>query len=83
MKEIENHYILQDSITQKYFCLDKNSGGYPYFSDNYKSAEKFADEEAINILYYGGKWNGAYKTMFPKECENLITKLVTVITEII
>lgn len=82
MRNIEKYYILQDSKTQQYLCIDSASGGYPYFSDNYRSVEKFKDESAIHTFYNGGKLNGAYKRMFPEHCENLIPKLVTITVEL-
>lgn len=82
MRTITGYYVLQDKITRKYFGIDKYSGGYPWFSNDFNNCEHFKNLEEIEKLYNGGESNGAYKQMFSKECENLVPKLVTVITDI-
>lgn len=82
MKDIEVYFLLQDSKTQEFLCIDYASGGYPFFSDNYEMAEKFSSKEVIDKFFNGSKLNRAYKEMFPKECENLVIKRMTITTEI-
>lgn len=38
-----NHFIvsINDKGDFQYFCIDRNSGGYPYWSDWYSSAHPF------------------------------------------
>lgn len=79
---MEKYYVLQDRKTKQFLCIDSASGGYPWFSNDYHSAKKFKDEDAINTFYNGGELNGAYIRMFPKECENLETKLMTITTTV-
>jgi hypothetical protein len=78
----KKYFILQNNKAGEYLCIDNNSGGYPFFSKNYNSAEKFDDENSIEEFYNGGKWNSSYKRMFPEETKNLDIKTVKVITMI-
>lgn len=81
MEVLQTYYILQDKNTGKYLAIDSNSGGYPVLLSNPNSAAQFLTLKAIDDLLNGSKNHCAYKTTFPEECGNLLTRNVKIILE--